>query len=142
MIEIKGNIWNTSCSVICIPTNGFLKKNDEIVMGRGVALQAKQKYNALPLILGNRIKEHGNTPFYLKCSTLHDLCSFPTKHNWWEKADIELIKKSVILAHEVIPEHLKVALPRPGCSNGKLDWKDVKKAIEPILNKRFIIYSI
>ena len=36
-----------------------------------------------------------------------------------------------------------IAIPRPGCSNGGLNWEiDVKPIIEPLLDDRFIIYSL
>jgi len=42
---IKGDIWNLhKVGWIIIPTNGFVKKNGENVMGRGLAKQVKDKY--------------------------------------------------------------------------------------------------
>jgi len=43
MKEVIGNIWNyyNKGNWIVITTNGTIKKNGEAVMGRGVALEAK-----------------------------------------------------------------------------------------------------
>jgi len=39
MKELRGNLFHTPCDVICITTNGFVKRNGEAVMGRGCAVQ-------------------------------------------------------------------------------------------------------
>src|SRR5258708_33340540 len=95
MKEIKGELWDYHedfHSVICITTNGFVKKNGEAVMGKGCAAEAKTRYPELPKILGTHIRENGNIPLYLP---VHLILTFPVKHNWWEEADLELIKDSV-----------------------------------------------
>ena len=56
MIEKKGNIFESNCSVICITTNGIVKANGEVVMGAGVALYAKNIFTSIPLIMGKKIK--------------------------------------------------------------------------------------
>jgi len=142
MIEITGNIWDfkSPTTPICITTNGFTKKNGECVMGRGIALQAKQRYPQLPFLLGERLKQMGNRVYYFPEL---DIITFPTKHNWFENSDPSLIHKSACeLYHMCTNDYIntadsygweKVYLVRPGCSNGKLDWQDVKPIIEPIL---------
>jgi hypothetical protein len=60
------------------------------------------------------------------------LITFPVKHQWFETADPRLIEKSA-LDLDVHVERLKlkkVVMPRPGCGNGRLDWKDVKPIID------------
>ena len=140
MKEVKGDIWDyyDRGNWIVITTNGTVKKNGECVMGRGVALQAKQRFPELPLKLGQAIKVSGNVPrgfLSLKLLTL------PTKHNWWEKSDLVLIEegcKKLMIDYKV--DSLKVVyMVRPGCSNGRLDWKDVKPILEKYLDDRFII---
>lgn len=57
MKEVTGNIWDyhEKGYWIVITTNGTVKANGEAVMGRGVALQAKRKYQGLPWRLGQEI---------------------------------------------------------------------------------------
>lgn len=144
MIIKKGNIWNywEKGYWIIIPTNGFVKKNGRAVMGRGLALQAKNRFSYLNFstIFGKRLKMYGN-----KVWTIPEirLITFPVKHNWWEIADLELIEKSA--------EELKfqskcifgeIYLPKVGCGNGKLNWKEVEPILDAELDDRFVIVDL
>jgi len=124
MIEVKTNLWTyKKADFICITTNGFINKVGHCVMGRGCALEAKRKYPELPKLLGNLITHFGNRVFALP----NGIISFPVKHNWWEEADLDLIAESKHQLEELIDlREYKVLLPRPGCGNGNLDWRDVK----------------
>lgn len=143
MKERIGDIWKTDCDIICVTTNGVVKSNGELVMGKGVALQAKKRYLELPYQLGNLVSLYGNKPYYITyIDDDYDIISLPTKHHWIDNSNIELIKKSLLRIKEIIPENCNVALSRPGCANGNLFWKDVKQEIEPILDDRFTVYSL
>ena len=127
---------------ICITTNGTVKKNGECVMGRGNALTAKEIYPDLPKIIGDGIERLGNRVFWFE---KYRLFTFPVKHNYYEKADMNLIKRSIdqltgLMAYYEIEE--KVYLPRPGCYNGKLNWNDVKKELDqlPLPNNLIFIH--
>lgn len=154
MREQYGNIWHLKGDAICITTNGFVKKNGEAVMGAGIAKEAKNFWPELPKLLGNKIKEQGNhvhvfwglskiMNYFDGLPIERDIISFPVKHNWWEVADMELIRRSAKeLMYWVEEGHIdKVLLPRPGCGNGKLDWIDVKREIEPILDDRISVVT-
>jgi len=141
---MKGNIWDfyrkDPEAYICITTNGFVKTNGECVMGAGVAKEAKEKFKELANDLGSIIKKQGNNVFMFADKRLF---SYPTKHNWFENSDIALIKKSAEQLMKYINEFKipRVYLPRPGCGNGKLKWKDVEPAIKNILDDRVLIVS-
>jgi hypothetical protein len=127
MIEIKAELWNLvvpQSAVICITTNGTIKKNGECVMGRGCAFEAKNRYPGSAKRLGTHILAYGNTPCWINSG----LVSFPVKHNWWEEADIELIKQSALwLCAQALNLGQKTFyLPRPGCGNGRLKWENVE----------------
>lgn len=58
---------------------------------------------------------------------------------------LELVEESLKQLVEYIDsfENVNVLLPRPGCSNGGLDWyKDVKPLCEKYLDNRFTIISL
>jgi hypothetical protein len=155
MIEQYGNIWQLKGDAICITTNGFVKKNGEAVMGAGIAKEAAKQFPHLPKLLGNTIKVRGNhlAVFFNEISHYNgeegaisnqDIVSFPVKHNWFEKADMELIRRSareLMKWADQLPHWERVLLPRPGCGNGKLDWSDVKREIEPILDDRISVVT-
>ena len=157
MEEVCGDIWQYPADVICITTNGSVKNDGRAVMGRGVALQAKQRWPELILddILGRQLRAgdlHVSVLAAVKTAEIlgrrlrlddvHGaarrelvLLSFPVKYRWHEAADLVLIGNS---AHELAdlakmcPEIVFV-LPRPGCGNGRLKWEDVKPILLPIL---------
>lgn len=136
MKEAEGNLWEAKPQFIkCITTNGTIKKNGELVMGRGNALQAKQKYPELPKLLGQHIKSSGNIVYYLK---EYNIATFPVKHHWQDKADIKLIIRSCHQLNALLENLNRPAvLPRPGCANGRLNWeKEVKPVISTILSNR------
>jgi hypothetical protein len=132
MKVIKDDIWNYyKKGWIVITTNGFVKKNGECVMGRGIAKQARDKFPGFADKLGKQIKCYGNKVY---CWMDEQIITFPTKHNWWETSDIKLIEESAkrlaetINIFDTLP---KVYMPKPGCSNGRLKWVDV----EPVIDK-------
>lgn len=139
MREDVGNLWTYPADAIIITTNGFVKKNGEAVMGRGCALEASQRFPWLPEELGRRINRYGNIPFGFFYDE-NSLLTMPVKHNWWEKADIELIKKSA--AHLNLMTDLyqfkNIVMPQPGCGNGQLSWQKVKPILDNILDDRFV----
>lgn len=138
MIEVEDDLWNVG-TVKCVTTNGFVKNNLCAVMGAGVAKQAKEMFPGIEKTLGVLIHNFGNRPFIINLNPV--IVSYPTKWHWMEKADIKLIENSAIKLVQ-LSDALGfdfVALPRPGCGNGKLLWEDVKPVIAPILDNRFYI---
>jgi len=147
MIEVKGDIWKLweGGHFIVIPTNGFVKNNGEAVMGRGLAYDAKIKFPKLPYELGELLKKYGNDVFIFRD---YRIFTFPVKHKWDEKADIELIKFSAIGLRNLVALWVRskklvppVYIPRVGCGNGRLDWKDVKPILESCLDENFQVVS-
>lgn len=137
MKEINADLWDLTGGLICITTNGFVKKNGEAVLGAGCAKEAVQRFPEFPRILGSKLKQFGNKVFYIP---EFNLFTFPVKHNWWEDADIELIKKSctqlvdkVKGMNNAFPTGTPIYLPQPGCGNGRLKWEFVREQIKDLL---------
>ena len=141
MTEIKGNIWNYRGpnSWTVITTNGFVKNNGCAVMGRGVALQAASKFPEMPKVLGERIKTGGNHVHFF---SQQRLIAFPVKHNWFDRADLDLIQCSLFeLTESLAKSQSKVYMPRPGCGNGQLSWSEVKPLLAS-LDDRFTVVDL
>ena len=132
----KGN-W------IAITTNNVVKNNGEVVMGRGVALEAARRLPSLPKELGNLLRSSNlNNPC---CFSNYRLVTFPTKYHYRNDSDILLIQHSAEFLSNWFsnkPQIEAIYIPRPGCGNGNLNWEDVKLVIEPILDDRFTVVSL
>src|SRR5690349_18926875 len=134
MKELFGDLWELAKGenkVLCITSNGFVKSNGECVMGRGIALEAAQRFPLLPHHLGRAILKYGNHVLYIgkywetDPKNTYKLFSFPVKHHWKQFADPELIKRSAQELVEIFPDayfkahpDTNVYIPRPGCGNG------------------------
>jgi len=168
MREQTGDLFAVDgVDAVCITTNGIVTKRGACVLGRGVAARAKERWPGVDRILGAAIHQHGNvvqvlTGQYDKppVPMLWDeeviggspdsdgivlpwhLVAFPVKHDWRDPALVTLIIKSanqlVALANQKAWK--AVALPRPGCGNGGLDWaRHVRPVLAPLLDDRFAI---
>lgn len=140
MREMFGNMWNyldRKGYIICVTTNGFIKVNGEGVMGAGCAKEAAKLYPGLPRLLGESIQRRGNVVSLLTPKIL----SFPVKHEWFEKADIQLIQKSTaeLKKRALARPELKYILPRPGCGNGKLLWEEVRPLLVDLPDNVIVI---
>lgn len=135
MRELVGDLWALPAGARCITTNGIVKSNGEAVMGAGVALSAKQRYPDLPRVLGRLIRQFGNHVHYVGYRDNVHLYSFPTKNDWRDPSDPELIERSARELRGILLPDLErihpVVMTRPGCGNGGLDWA----AVRPIMEK-------
>ena len=143
---------------ICVTTNGTIKSNGELVMGAGIAKQFYDRYQKFDIarVLANKL--YKGTPL----KTMHvvnpadNICykaidakdnngtyvlSFPTKHHFMDKGDLDLIIKSAKRAMVFADMYnLKsIILPSPGTGCGKLNEDDVYKELDKILDERFTI---
>lgn len=141
MLEVIGNIWDyhREGEWIGITTNGVIAPETGLVMGRGLALQAKKRYPSLPHILAELVKDYGNKPFALSA---YRICSFPTKDHWQDPSPPALIARS---ARWIMKDYIngkvidRLYLPKPGCANGGLEWSVVKAILEPIFTDDRIV---
>lgn len=146
MNEVIGNLWDFPADVRVITTNGTVKKNGEVVMGRGCAKEAKDKYPWLPKRIGKKIQNVGNRLFIiydLRFPHGEVLITFPVKYNWWDQADLGLIEVSCAQLEmaATLNGFKKIVMPRPGCGNGKLSWEEVKPILQKYLDDRFYVIT-
>ncbi len=107
------------------------------IMGKGIALQFKEKYpenykaykhacDAGKVTIGKMfVTDNGflSQPRYI--------INFPTKKHWKGKSDIEFIRSGLQDLKAVIAERgiKSIAIPPLGAGNGGLDWNEVKNLI-------------
>jgi hypothetical protein len=146
------NLWKQG-KIVCVTTNGFVKRDGSAVMGRGNALAMAQTIPDLPKLLGQFIKKYGNRVGFIYQKSI---IAFPVKpitgtiHNalphitqkmkfketdtipgFWCKADLTIIETSMTQLNELIKKfNLKeVYLPVPGVNNGQLKFTEVESIL-------------
>ncbi len=157
-------------TAIAVTTNGIVKYNGDAVMGKGIAKQCNDMFNIAPL-LGKYLKMYGNRVFNMgsyiydetdgcgerinvktfkspqedsieyQILSFINVITFPTKHNWKDNSDIELIKTSCKQITEVCNKFNigTCYIPPVGCGCGNLNWTDeVEPIISNLLDDRFI----
>ena len=146
MREVVGDLWTWDDGNVVarvITTNGSINKAGEAVMGRGVAKQATERFPGIQKWLAGELERFGNyvhavapnpskgRPFWL--------VTFPVKREWGDDADPYLIQRSAQELHlwvlGMLDDGGTIAMPRPGCGNGNLDWSQVKPLLESILGQ-------
>lgn len=147
LAEIKGDLFallkTGAYDGACITTNGMLRRNGNAIMGAGVAKACVQHIPNAERLLGPKIKQNGNITQVIAPYAGKPVFSFPTKNDWRDASDIELIKNSCRQLMALIERHglQRVLLPKPGCANGGLNWSDVRAEIAPLLDERVMIVS-
>ena len=153
MREIQGDLWTKFTELytqseyqtyLVIPINGDVNISGKAVMGRGVAAQASARYKRLALDVGILLSRQGLKVNWIKHSgTGRVFVVFPVKYHWWERASLELIERSTDQLQSIILDRYETfILPRPGCGNGRLDWKDVKPIVSVLPDNVIIISRV
>lgn len=111
-----------------ITTNGFVKNNGSLVMGAGVAKDAKRLQKNIDVYLGDMVLAWGNHSFLLP----GNLVTLPVKHHWKDRAEIDLITRSLGELYNLWSSvgRPRLYLPRPGCGNGQLSWYNVQPLVQ------------
>lgn len=140
MILEKGNMWSIfpATHIFMITTNPVIKNNGGVVMGRGIAKQAKDRWKRLPFVFGKNLQKSG----YRNIGRIGDFNGtsiwwFMVKSHWAENAKLDIIQASTDMLDENFGNgiekelRLRVDLNFPGIGNGGLE----REAVLPILQK-------
>jgi hypothetical protein len=139
MILCKGNMWSEydGADLFLITTNSTIKQTGALVMGRGIAKQARDRFKGLDLALGRRI-EHLSTYGLLVSEKWPErkIGAFQVKWDYRTHADLGLIGYSVARVEQFIIDNvvMTVHLNFPGIGYGNLERKDVLPIIEKLPN--------
>jgi len=138
MILERGNMWDAfGQGIFMITTNPIVRKDGAVVMGRGIALEAKTRFPELPFLFGERLQENGGKPFidYICHCGNTPIWYFMVKDHWREPAKKEIIQKSVEeLSNWITQENLnlRIDLNFPGIGNGGLAREEVLPIIQQL----------
>lgn len=138
MILKRGNLWHSGADLICVTGNATIRNDGCLVMGRGAALEAQNKYPGINMEFGTMImkaqRANGSTVYGMliaKRETKPDLGLFQVKHHFKDKAELGLITESVRYLDLLSSDYKLVAMNFPGIGWGGLDRADVL----PLLKK-------
>lgn len=143
MLEAVADLWTyPGADALCVTTNSQVNKAGRAIMGAGVAAQALARYSDINVFLADHLHVNGNVPGVLLFGP-PDVVSFPTKYDWRDPSDLNLIMLSAYRLDRLATAHgwKIVVLPQPGCGEGRLYWSEVKPLIEPILDDRFVVVT-
>ncbi len=155
-------IFDPDTDAICLTTNGQYNRFGHAIMGGGCAGVAAERYPELPKNLGKCLKVFSsNIPYIIgavnekaeyikpesemikakayKCL----IFSYPTINKLVDGGNLQLVKQSATIMSDHADHYKlkKIVLPRPAVGIAGLEWSEVKKEIEDILDDRFLIVS-
>jgi hypothetical protein len=134
----RGDMWEVfgKTGMFLLTTNPIRRKDGAIVMGRGIAKQAKDRFPQLPYDFG---KAHEDFPYNVgRIGTYEgqDVGWFMVKEHWREPALPDKIKASVQELNDRIRSGSyalwRIDLNFPGIGNGKLSREDVLPLLAPL----------
>lgn len=129
---LEGDIFHSPAQVLVNTVNTVG------VMGKGIALEFKNKYPEM----FTKYKElcKNNSLSVGKLMLWYDsdywLLQFPTKENWRNPSKIEYIEKGLATFVKRYSDYniSSIAFPKLGCGNGGLNWTEVKDVMEKYLS--------
>ena len=137
----RGNMWRsfTRTDGFCITTNSYIRNDGELVMGAGIALQAKKIFDGLPLALGRKIEKkcghlgiYGTLPSNRK--EIDKMVAFQVKTHFKNRADLGLIEKSTNQLSKIATKYpnKRLDLNFPGIGNGGRDVEKVMPIVKQL----------
>lgn len=134
------------CAVV-IGTNCMIKKNGRAVMGAGIAAQAQIYDKNVDANLASLIRNNYPAVTAMgiigefksdKISESVRIINFPTKIDWRDNADIDLIYQSAYNLSLFAKQHPEIEvflLHKLGCGCGRLNFADVYPVLNNILTE-------
>lgn len=132
------NILNSTAQALVVPVNSYA------VMGKGLALQFKQKY---PAMFEAYVKDCANNLLWDRGYFIHRFVDsdletermiycFPTKKHWRDNSRLEFIHRGLLKLVEVYKQEgiRQIAVPALGCGEGKLAWTKVYPLLSAMLD--------
>lgn len=147
--------------LIMVATCSVLDKNGDLVMGKGSALAAKERFPFLPVVFGDVIQGKGlDGKFYGIVAAQETLITrkdaqtgkvlidkfpcrlagFQSKRHWRDPSNPELIRDSAKMLLRFGKRFNRIALTKPGVGAGELEDDEVEPILA-MLPDNYIIYT-
>lgn len=143
---LTGNIWSTyqkPNNIILVTTNGVITRNG-IVMGAGIALEAKRLEPLLPQVLADKALLKANysrgymgiIKYGILFNPMWNIGAFQSKYHFKHDSPLELIQHSAEELKQIATEngHFVFNVNFPGVGLGKLRPSDVKPVMKTLPN--------
>ena len=141
MRETASDLWtfHDRGAAVAVTTSGLVGRDGLARLGRGAARQAGDRHPWFAARLGALLREKGHRVHLVG----ERIATFPVEHHPLERPDLALIRRSAVelacLAQ--VEGWTFVALPRPGCGGGGLEWEEVRPLLAPVLDDRFVVVT-
>ena len=122
----RGDMWTAfaTADLFLITTNSTIRKDGALVMGRGIALQARDRFSGLAASLGQHILNTCGPSGLLVGPRWPEakLGAFQVKVHYSQPASLELVRHSTAMLCAWCAAHpdAQVVLNYPGIGNGRL----------------------
>lgn len=151
MILKQGNMFvylKRAKHKVFVTTNATVKHNGALVMGKGAALMAKQCLKNIDFTAGCYVRLHSEKvptkegKIHIRYGIIETemLGLFQVKYNWWDSADLDLIKFSTdkLVEFAKMKSDITIHLNFPGIKNGNLKREDVLPIIQILPDNVFV----
>lgn len=139
MILKHGDMWKSKADIVLFTGNAFIREDGCLVMGRGAALEAQNKYNGCNKVFGELILVHRKKfglgiPYGVILHPNLEIGVFQVKWNFWDDALLSLIQHSAAILKTIANNHngLNIALNFPGIGFGRLSGASVLPILEQL----------
>jgi len=156
MRETTGDLWQLAdyyrADMVCVTTNLRRAGSGRAVMSAGVAkhvrdnirlVTTKEYQTPLPdARYGEMLRKHvfNTTVIGRVIGATYKLVAFPTKIDWRNPSDLDLIVRSAHHLSDLAYPGDICLLPRPGCGLGGLSWEDeVRPRIRHLMHDGIIV---
>lgn len=129
---IRGNLFDSKADIYVNTVNCVG------VMGRGIALEFKNRYPKMFMAYNQEcMKNRITTGKMWQWNEEKNIICFPTKQHWKNISNLRWIDEGLTDLRKLLEKfpQQSVAIPALGCANGGLQWVDVRPLIEKHLGR-------
>lgn len=152
-----GNMWSAweQADLFVITTNGIVTKDGRLVMGKGIALEAKERFPGIDQVLGACVskKPYAKGESASRTALSHEyhllvsqawphkkLACLQTKYHWMGCANVKLIKESLARLKQWAEEHpaAQIHVNMPGVGEGKVKPETIMRYVEALPDNVYV----